>query len=78
MQGGAYVSIYLHPIDYAKFLIRPVEEAEADSKAEVRKNRNCLVTEHIKIGKLESSLLPLVTQTPAWKNGMDSGTIQTF
>lgn len=37
MQGGAYVSIYLHPIDYAKFLIRPVEEAEADSKAEVRK-----------------------------------------
>lgn len=37
MQGGAYVSIYLHPIDYAKFLIRPVEDAEADSKAQVRK-----------------------------------------
>ena len=32
MQGGAYVSIYLHPIDYAEFLIRQAEGAEADSK----------------------------------------------
>lgn len=37
MQGGAYVSIYLHPIDYAEFLIRQAEEAEADSKIHVRK-----------------------------------------
>lgn len=39
-----------------------------------QENRNCLVTEHIKIGKLESSLLPLVTANPCLrKNGMDSG-----
>ena len=32
MQGGAYVSIYLHPIEYAEFLIRQEEAAAADSK----------------------------------------------
>lgn len=57
--GGAYVSIYLHPIDYAKFLIRPVEEA-ADSKAEVRKIGIAWLRNTSKLG-LESSLLPLIT-----------------
>lgn len=64
MQGGAYVSIYLHPIDYAEFLIRPVEEAEADSKTQVRKiGIDHTSKEHIKIGKMEMGLLPLITAT---------------
>lgn len=73
MQGGAYVSIYLHPIDYAEFLRRPVEEAETDSKTRVRKiGINWL--RNIKIGKLERSLLSLITATPFLrKNSMDPG-----
>jgi hypothetical protein len=42
MQGGAYVPLYLHPIDYAEFLIRQVEEAEPDSDIQVRKIRDQL------------------------------------
>lgn len=70
MQGGAYVSIYLHPIDYAKFLIRQVEEAEANSKIQVRKTGINWLRSTSKLGELELGLVSPVTATPFLrKNG---------
>lgn len=70
MQGGAYVSIYLHPIDYAEFLIRQVEEDEADSKIQVKKTGINWSRSTWNLGELEPSLVSPVTATPFLrKNG---------
>ena len=78
-QGGAYVSIYLHPIDYAAFLIRQEEEAEADSKIQVEKIGVNQLRNTSKPGRLERRLLSLVRATPFLrKNGRTHATTQTF
>lgn len=72
MQGGAYVSIYLHPIDYAEFLIRQAEEAEADSKIQVKKIGINQLRNTSKPGRLEQRLLSLTRGTPSLrKHGRD-------
>lgn len=58
MQGGAYVSIYLHPIDYAGFSIRQVEEAQADRKTRVRIIGIDWLRDTSKQGRLEPSRYP--------------------
>lgn len=79
MQGGAYVSIYLHHLDYAEFFTRQAEEAEADRKTQGRKIRTYWLRNTPKFGRLELSLLSLITATPFLrKNGMDLGNHQNI
>lgn len=71
MWEGVYVSIYLHPIDYAEFLIRQAEEAEVDSNLQVREIRINWLRNTSKLGGLEPSPPPLIIATFLKKNSID-------
>lgn len=69
MQGSAYVSTYWHPTDCA-VRIRQAEEAEADSKIQVKRTGINWLRNTSKLGGLELNLLSLIKADPILrKNG---------